>query len=188
MASELANILLRASGDVGPVHDNDPLRNAVAPLASYVQSQRDKGLWGRLAEAAGPRMGPDGNPIPPGVGDFVNAAMWVLPGAKGGTIRPGSFNFSGTPANRNSVRAERAPIIPAAERNPQIGIAESNPYAVTMSDLQGARGNLDKLNNLRFSIEQWETQSGRSATASMRRAVDNEIEKVMMDAPDIGHF
>lgn len=78
MGSELADVLLRASA--GPARDNDPLRNAVVPLATQIMANRDKTFGDRVGESFGYH---DGQWQAPGVADAISAAMWVLPGAKG---------------------------------------------------------------------------------------------------------
>lgn len=79
MASPLADVLLRASAGAEPVRDNNPLRNAVVPLASYAQSQRDKGAFGRAAEMFGFE---NGQPKALGIRDFINAALMAVPAAR----------------------------------------------------------------------------------------------------------
>lgn len=183
--ADLLRQLLRASTAAGPVRDNDPIRNAVAPLASYAQSQRDKGMLGRLADTFGPRRDEQGNPQAPGVGDFLNAAMWVLPGGpRGGTIRPSPFGASNlSAANRNSLRPER-PAVP--ERTPNIAIAETNPYAVSMRDIEAARGNSAMLRHMETAVDNWASQSGREATLPVRAALNKEIERAQaMELADI---
>jgi len=83
------DVPLRGMGSVfgytqpGPVIDNDSLTNAVQPMTNQVMAMRSRGITGRVADALLPRTNEQGMPQAPGVGDFINAALWALPGARG---------------------------------------------------------------------------------------------------------
>jgi hypothetical protein len=67
----------------GPVVDNDPLTNAVQPMTDQVMATRARGIPGRVADALLPRMNEQGMPVAPGIGDYINAALWAFPGMRG---------------------------------------------------------------------------------------------------------
>jgi len=83
------DVPLRGMGSIlgytqpGPVADNDPLRNAVQPLADYVTANQERGIGGRIADALIGQRNENGIPRAPGAGDFVNAALWAVPGRLG---------------------------------------------------------------------------------------------------------
>lgn len=95
------------SGSMGPIPGSPPaqqmpgqgLRDSVQPMVDQVMANRQKGIFDRLGEMFA-RRDDQGAPQAPGAWDYVNAAMWAVPGARG-IIRPEPFQRPPAAANFN---------------------------------------------------------------------------------------